>query len=128
MIKYMTLMAMSLCGFHDVVFSQDATFYSLHPVALQKALEKCPAAHPEGVSCEALDACATRANRLVSELHYSPQAFGQKILSLQEDMAKIESKLKLHPTHESLQSSLSESQFLLRERLAIVKWLESPRG
>ena len=127
MIKYFMLIIAPLMA-SNYALAHDVTFYSLHPVELQKALEQCPKTHPNEVSCEQLDACATRANRLVSELHYNPQVFGQKILALQEETAKIEAALKDNPGDGQLVSSVDENKKQLRERLAIVKWLESPRG
>ena len=127
MIKYIILMIGPLLAGNSVA-AQDANFYRLHPVELQQALEQCPATHPAGVSCEQLDECATRANTLVSELHRNPQTFGQKILVLQEERAKLEAKLNGNSQESDLRGSLDSNKMQLSERLAIVKWLESPRG
>ena len=127
MIKYIILMVTPLLAGNSIA-AQDANFYRLHPVELQQALEKCPATHPVGVSCEQLDECATRANKLVSELQHNPQTFGQKILILQEDRAKLEAKLKGNSQESDLRGSLDSNKMQLSERLAVVKWLESPRG
>ena len=127
MIKYLVLMITPLlANSYSVV--HDSKFYSLHPKELSQALDKCPASPPAEVTCEQLNQFATRANQLVSELHYSPQVFGQKILVLQEHLAQLALDLKLKPDTEALQTSFNENKMQLQERLAIVKWLESPRG
>jgi len=127
MIKYIMLMIAPFLASNCAV-AQDANFYSLHPVQLEKALEKCPGNHPAGVSCEQLNELALRANQLVSELHYNPQVFGKKILALQETLAKLEVELTEKPDVDQLRTTVNENKTQLRERLAIVKWLESPRG
>jgi len=127
MIKYIMLMITPFLGSNYAV-AHDAQFYSLHPKELAQALEKCPAIHPNEVTCEQLDQYATRANQLVSELQYSPQVFGQKILALQENLANMALDLKSKTQNDALQASFDENKMQLRERLAIVKWLESPRG
>ena len=113
MIKYITLMILPL-WLSSCSEPHDATFYSLHPKYLQEAIEQCPEQHPDGVTtCEELNEIATRANELISELHYNPQGFGQKILKLQE---------------EGVTSDTQNNAVELAERLAIIKWLESPKG
>ncbi len=113
---------------NTAALAHDLDYYRLHPVDLQQALDQCPGKHPAGISCEQLDECATRANELVSELHHSPQGFGKKILALQESVAAVVAELKSQPHRTRLKASLEKDKMQLRERLAIVKWLESPRG
>lgn len=127
MIKYIILMITPFLASNYAV-AHDAVFYSLHPVELQQALEKCPQIQPTGVSCQQLNELGIHANQLVSELHYNPQVFGQKILALQETLIKLEVELKDKPDSEHLLTTVDENKMQLRERLAIVKWLESPRG
>lgn len=103
------------------LFAHNLAFYSLHPAELQKALEHCPMTEPADVSCSQLNQLAIRTNQLVSELHYSPQLFGQRILALQESLAQAQMNL-----NDPVQ--IEEQQRQLHERLAIVKWLEAPRG
>ena len=127
MIKYIMLMITPFLA-SNYVAAHDANFYSLHPVKMQQALEKCPVTQPAGVSCEQLNELAIHANQLVSELHYNPQGFGQKILALQESLVKHEMDLIGQPDVGHLQTTVDENKMQLRQRLAIVKWLESPRG
>lgn len=127
MIRYIILMAIPLLANSFSVMHNEA-FYRLHPGELQKAIEYCPAQHPKGISCEQLAHCARRANELISELHASPQGFGHNILALQEDMDKLRSSLKASADQIEIQTSIDKNKEQLNERLAIVKWLESPRG
>ena len=127
MIKYIILLVMPLIA-SSCSAAHDEHFYSLHPSELQKVIEQCPDQHPAGVTCEQLSHCARRANVLVSELQYDTQGFGQKILVLQETLATLEASLKTTPNQTQLTSSIEKNKTELTERLAIVKWLESPRG
>ena len=126
MIKYLVLIITSLwlaaCAAHD------ERYYSLHPNALQKAISQCSKNQPTDISCDQLKTVAARVNELAYELRSSPQGYGKKILSLQEDISKQESSLKGAPNASELQSSIDENQKNLAERLAIVKWLESPES
>lgn len=127
MIKYIILIVMPLFV-SSCSAALDATFYSLHPKELQQALQQCPEKHPAGVSCEQLNNLAMHANILVSELQYDPQRFGKKILTLQEELAQYKAALNGNPEQTGLQASIEKNKVQLGERLAIVKWLESPRG
>lgn len=127
MIKYILIIALPLLA-GSCSASHDASFYSLHPNALQQAIDQCPGTHPAGVACEQLNQLAVRANTLASELHDNPQAFGKKILALQEDLAKLTDELQNNPQQPELQAAINSNKMQLGERLAVVKWLESPRG
>lgn len=126
MIKYVVLVMASLwvaaCSAHD------ERYYSLHPNALQKAISQCPKSQPIEVSCEQLKMVASRVNELANELRSNPQGYGKKILSLQEVIAKQESTLQKASDAPELQSSIVENKKDLEERLAVVKWLESPES
>jgi len=99
----------------------------LNPVALQRALEMCPAQSPKTVSCSELRAIALNVNELAFDLRTDPQGFGLKILSLQQTIAKQQRDLKSDSAQsEALSTSLKQNQQELERRLAIVKWLESP--
>jgi len=127
MIKYIILLAMPLLT-NTCLAAHDSTYYSTHLKELQKAIEFCPEKHPAGVSCEELNISAQRTNELVSELQYNPQGFGQKILTLQESLAKLTTTLQTNPGHPEALEAAEQHKLQLSERLAIVKWLESPRG
>jgi len=94
--------------------AHDETYYSLNPGVLQKTIERCPDIEPKDITCATLKKLALRVNALADELRLDPQGFGQKILVLEENMAKA--------------VALDTAQQELRERLAIVKWLESPES
>jgi hypothetical protein len=49
-------------------------------------------------------------------------------LSLQALISKQETSLREQPEEKLLQESLHKNKRSLQERLAIVKWLESPEG
>ncbi len=98
-------------------------YYQTHPQALQAALRECPAKQPSSLSCEQLRAIALTTNEMSIQLQSNPQAFGKKILALQESIAKQTIETKTNP---ELNSSLEKNRQLLAQYLAIVKWLESP--
>lgn len=108
-------MSLTGCG------PRDARYYREHPKALQEAIAQCPARAPALVDCEALHQIAIQVNEYVYELRMSPQEFGKTILSLQETIAKQASS---DPA--DLKPILDKNKQALRERLAIVNWLESP--
>jgi len=110
------------------VFAADAVYYHLNPNVLQKVIQKCPTQQPEGLSCRQLTKIALQVNKLAYELRLDPQGFGQKILSLQEALVNQQEAVQQKPNQSELQVTLHHSQRELRERLAIVKWLESPEA
>ena len=118
----MTSLGVSIC------MAQDEPYYRVHPHALEKALQSCPKAPSARISCEALARIASQVNASAEELRRDPQGYGKKILSLQETIAKHESTLQSSPNKIELQSLVNEKKQTLQERLAIVKWLESPEG
>jgi len=126
MIKYIILGVSSLwmtaCSAHD------EQYYRLHPKLLQQALQTCPEKQSANISCEQLKDIALRVNEFAYQLQIDPQGYGKKIILLQQIIAKQESTLKTTPNQQELQTSLNENKQDLQERLAIVKWLESPRG
>lgn len=126
MTKYMILIVTSLwvaaCAAHD------ERYYRLHPVALQKAMEACPNKAPKDLSCERLNKIAIHVNELAYQLRSDPQGYGKGILALQELIAKEQASLKENTADPSLSLTLADNQRKLENRLAIVKWLESPES
>lgn len=124
MIKYIFLMLVSLwvaaCAAHD------EHYYSVHPKLLQQAIGQCPAKQPKGISCAQLNDVAVRVNEFAYQLGLDPQGYGKKILALQEMIAKQELALQELSSQPELKTSLADNKQRLQERLAIVKWLESP--
>ncbi|MDP3704303.1 MAG: hypothetical protein Q8R24_00145 [Legionellaceae bacterium] len=106
----------------------DANYYAMNPKEMQKALAACPAQQPDNVSCEQLNHMATHVNDLVMELRLDPQAFGRNILAMQETIAKQIVLSTKQPLTPELQAELTKNQQALRDRLIIIKWLESPVG
>jgi hypothetical protein len=107
--------------------TKNEQYYRSHPKELQQALKNCPAQQPQGLSCEQLQKLGERMNALAYQLQSSPQGFGSKIITLQENIAKQELELKQKPTPE-VEASLAQKKYELAEYLAVVKWLESPES
>lgn len=107
--------------------AQDEHYYRVNPQALQEAIKNCPEKSPKGVSCDELKDTALRMNKLALQLRMDPQDFGKQILALQEEIAKQESELA--SKNASIKANgLKEKKEDLKERIAIVKWLESPES
>ncbi len=102
----------------------DARYYRLHPAALQKALAAC--AVKSEVVCEEFKNIAEELNGLAYDLRQDPQKFGQKIMVLQITIAAQQEALAQNPNQPDLQRELQQNQQQLTNRLAVVKWLESP--
>ena len=94
----------------------DATYFKQNPKALQSAIAECPNKAPKGITCDALHEIAIKVNEWVYELRMNPQGFGDSILSLQQTLAK--------DSLTAIQQKKIQDE--LRDRLAIVSWLESP--
>ena len=124
--KYMVLIIALMWA--TVGVAHDEQYYSVHPNDLQKAIEACAQHKSKGMSCERLKNMASRVNESAYQLRANPQEYGKIILDLQEKVAKQEAALSgAHNQHEG-RASLDENKQRLQERLAIVKWLESPAG
>ena len=108
--------------------AHDEHYYSLHPDALQQALKQCPGQQPKHVSCEQLKTVALHVNDLANQLRANPQDYGKQILALQETVAKQETALQQNAKQPDLDAELNNNKQQLKERLAIVKWLESPES
>ncbi len=103
-------------------------YYQTHPDELQQALKACPERQPQGLTCEQLETLATRMNELAYKLQMSPQGFGQKIIALQEAIAKEQSQLETEQNNENLEASLMKKKQDLADHLAVVRWFESPKS
>ncbi len=126
MMKFILLAVMSIwvvaCSAHD------EQYYRLHPVTLQQALKQCPEQQPGNLSCQQLKDIAKKMNVLAYQLRMNPQGFGKQILALQETVAKQKKSLQQNPNQPDVKAVLDKNTQQLKERLAIVKWLESPEG
>lgn len=105
---------------------KDEGYYLENPKALQAALADCPMRPGANVSCQTLEAMNSRLQKLASQLRESPQAYGQRILALQEIIARQQSSLEQNDNQPELRSTLLENKRALQLHLAVVKWLESP--
>lgn len=106
----------------------DSQYYRLHPEELQKAIAKCSMASNSAVDCQELKDIAIKINTMAYELNMDPQGFGQKILALQTSLIELKARCKKEPHNIELKELLVKTQRELRQRLAIVKWLEAPGG
>jgi len=120
--KYLGLLISGFCiAFNAAACSpHDGDYFAVHPKLLQEAIAECPDKAPKLVSCDELHNIAIKVNSFVYELRMGPQGFGKKILALQETIAAQES------ANQPDSMLLLENKKELRERLAIVGWLESP--
>ncbi|CDZ78187.1 hypothetical protein BN59_02495 [Legionella massiliensis] len=107
--------------------SHNEHYYQIHPQALQDAIKSCPAKQPTPLSCEQLTSLAVAMNEIAYQLQTNPQAFGRKILALQQAMASQEAALKTKADPE-LKATLEKNKLLLEQYLAVVRWLESPES
>lgn len=121
--KYLgVLIFISCIAFNATACSpHDGEYFAVHPKLLQEAIAECPDKAPKLVSCDELHKIAIKVNNFVYELRMSPQGFGKTILALQETIAAQE----LANQSDSM-PLLEKNKKELRERLAVVGWLESP--
>ncbi|OCH98792.1 hypothetical protein A8135_10850 [Legionella jamestowniensis] len=107
---------------------QDESYYRRNPQMLQQAIKDCPNKKPQQMTCEQLTVLAKSINQLAYQLQMNPQGFGKIILALQETLAKQQAELKNNPNQPGLRASIEKTKRELEERLAIVRWLESPES
>lgn len=101
-------------------------YYRSNPKELQAALKSCSDHQFQDTQCQQLQQLGQRMGTLAYQLQSSPQGFGTKILSLQEQIASQEQAMKSNHYTAEEQSILAHNKEDLAERLAVVKWLESP--
>ncbi|MCP0913648.1 MULTISPECIES: hypothetical protein [Legionella] len=126
MARWIILMMMSF--WMAACAARDEHYYTMHPKALQEAIKKCPEQASGQLSCKHLQKIALRTNNLALQLRSDPQGYGKQILSLQETIAEQEMALQQNKNQPQLQKELESNKYQLKERLAVVKWLESPEG
>ncbi|TAL66556.1 MAG: hypothetical protein EPN84_00040 [Legionella sp.] len=103
-------------------------YYLTHPEALLSAVKACPVQQSQGLTCSQLSELANRLNILAYQLQYSPQGFGVKILSLQQTLSSQALEIEKNAANAELKASMALNQKDLADRLAVVKWLESPKS
>lgn len=106
--------------------AHDEHYYSQNPNALQEALKNCDEKPGKGLNCIQLRDMAMRMNDFASQLREDPQGYGKQILALQEKIATQESEIEKSADQPALKTQLADNKKQLSERLAVVKWLESP--
>lgn len=107
---------------------KNEAYYRQHPQLLQQAVQGCPGKQPAQLSCEQLVQISQGVNELAYQLQINPQAFGKSILQLQETLGQQQAALRNNPDQAELKIEIEKNKQKLAERLAIVKWLESPES
>ena len=110
---------------------KDEDYYRSNPKELEKAIKACPSQQPHGLTCQKVEDLGRRMNSLAYQLQYNPQGFGSKILKLQQLMVSQQAELEKNRLDKNgtvikLETSLNQNKLDLSERLAVVKWMESP--
>lgn len=108
--------------------TQDEKYYRTHPQVLQEAIKRCSSKPLSPLSCDQLAEIAVGVNELAYQLQINPQAFGKKILSLQEALAKQQVDLNTQTNQPILRANIEKSKQQLAAYLAIIRWLESPES
>lgn len=121
-----TWVMMFLCIFLSGCQTQDEHYYRYHPQALKEQLQQCPQHTSSPLTCARLQDIAVELNELANELRQDPQVFGQRILSLQETIAKQRRLLSQTTDQSTIQASIQQNEQQLDTRIAVVRWLESP--
>jgi hypothetical protein len=103
-------------------------YYRSNPKELQMAIKSCPEKQPAGLTCEQIEQLGSRMNSLAYQLQLNPQAFGNKILAIQQTIAKQKLELKAGGVNTELKASIAQNEHDLADYLAVVKWLESPES
>lgn len=101
---------------------KDAQYYFEHPKALQTALHQCPSTTTE-LSCSELQELAEEFNKLAFILRSNPQAFGLRIIKIQNEIAALE-----HSQASDDKTKLQALKKDLARNIAIVKLFESPEA
>lgn len=126
MVKYLFL---SVAGSLLVACSTPSPqYYRMNPQELPAAIKACQTSTKVAqLHCSDLQQIAIDINQLAYELQANPQKFGKKIISLQEQLAQQHAQLQQNANNPELKKLIDKNEQQLRERLAIVKWLESPQ-
>lgn len=107
MIKYLLMACMPLILAACSTQSNEQ-YYRTHPQVLQDAIKNCSTGQSSRLSCEQLANIATSVNELAFQLQINPQAFGKKILSLQETLARQQADLNTNPNQPALRETVKK--------------------
>lgn len=99
---------------------RSSSYYWQHPQVLHDALIKCQQNRNTAI-CDKISQIGYSMNILGQELQANPEEYGKTLLNLQMQLAE-KSAQDTHTNDQSLQSLQQEIQ----QRLAVIKWLESP--
>lgn len=125
--KYILLVCMSF-SLVACASPKNEAYYRQNPQQLQQAVQNCSNQQSTHVSCERLAKIAQDVNELAYQLQINPQSFGKTILQLQQTLAQQQAELKANPNQAELKTEIEKNKQQLAQRLAIVKWLESPES
>lgn len=118
-----------LLFFGSISLAAQVDYNKLDLKQLKQDLESCPKLEPgSGISCLELREVAQRINDLVVEMQLDRQGFGRLILDEQVQLAKQLELREQHGGTPDLDTKIENLQQNINERLAIIKWLESPKN
>jgi hypothetical protein len=122
--KYFLYTLLLFCGFS---LAYDIDYYKHNPNKIEAALKECKEGSFEReVSCQDLINVASHMNNLAIELQLDPEAYGLKLLKLEEELAKhVEDNHGLDLKSDAI-LAINKYKQDIDDRLIIVKWLESP--
>lgn len=128
--KNIQIYLMVLLGFFisSLCFADAESWYAEHPEALQKVILDCPNRQPKNISCRKLQEIGVRLNSFIYELQNDAQNYGQQILALQNKIVAEKQELAKNPASDAVKLSLQNDNTEVSERLAIVRWLASPKA
>lgn len=109
-------------------FAKAINYSQLTPQIIENDLANCPQKSPKlNVTCSDLKQIAERINDLAIQLQVDRQGYGKAILAAEEKLALQQELLAKNQGDSKIVAEIDLNQQEINERLAIVKWLESPR-
>ncbi len=124
--KYLLLL-IAVIGLTSCI-EKDENYYRMHPKELHRVLEDCENKMLQKITCQKLEELRNQMSRLAYQLQSSPQGFGNKILTLQQTIAKQKELLKKDESNEQIKIEMEQNERQLVDMMSVVKWLESPEG
>lgn len=112
------LIMIGIIGLVSCHNEKDMAYYKTHPKVLRDEVRMCAGNITE--HCRNLYAIAEKLDMLMIELQRSPEAFGQRIMSIQMDLT--------HAKEMRANALINQYKEHLAMRLAVVRWLESPES
>ena len=112
-----------LWSFVNVVQAMDL----VAPKDLKASWKKCQSVAWDEQTCAPLRAHLETLNHFDYQLKINPLRYGRRVLALQELIAHHENMLHLSNATQANRLVLEEHRQQLRDRLLVIKWLESPQ-